>query len=283
MTRTSNIYTMQRTQIICLLIWLNLNISESTGSSNEETKWVRIKHNTGLMGPIAESNLPGNTMILNGKIKLASEKCCPLIFIGHYPMGVSVKDGCLNMTLDSITLLQGRTFYLLDWKLATYRTSMNCEYHDDKNYTCYFDELTETTGNIGVGKVYLFYPCFTRQSVDVLIDIRLKGRNISFPETNCLELGLDSPCKKYYNYSSLPNIYGRSTYEDAQSTMAALQLTVTPNCHKYAGEFLCHSSLPKCENQEQIVPCKSTCVEIFSVCIASLGESDSAMDLNKEM
>ncbi len=218
---------------------------------------------------IAESSLPGYSICVNGTIQLSIEKCCPLFFVGHHLKGIPLKDGCLDIThrdlIQVLPLLYDR-LHMLDWQYKRQPHRINCEKHKgDANYTCFIHDQCGTIAQSIIGKVFIMYPCFQRQDIDILINITLEGKNNSHPETKCLPV-YDDSCAKYYNYSSLPSMTGHTRRNPAINIKGTLQQIINLNCHKYAYQFLCHAFLPQCQNDERILPCKSTCLEIFHAC-----------------
>ncbi len=255
---------------------LGMRYTLSANWNEHETKFIRIQQNSSWIQPVVESELPGYSFILNGRVKLSIEKCCPLLFVGSHLEGLPINNGCLDIEQKDLRfILSALDYYrlhLLDWKnnIPTDRHTelVICERNQkDNSYFCDFNNWEDTTFQSRVGRVYIFYSCFQRQDVDILLDITLEGKNISYPDTKCLQL--DDSCTKFYNHSSMPNIAGQKRRYHASPIKELLDLTINSNCHKYAEELLCYALLPKCQNNDKIFPCKSTCLETIHACTKS--------------
>ncbi len=237
---------------------------------SDNTGWTRIQYNSSWIGPLIESKLPGNKMILDGEIKIATEKCCPIIFLAHHTMGLPLEDGCLDLPLKHLNNFPpfiDTRIILLDWKIIRADKYITCKLHEDKNYTCHFYGMQDTMAMSGIGKVYIFYPCEQRKPLDIPIDLRLKAQNISNDDVHCSLLNTNSTCMKYYNYSALPNMFGLYRRRENYQFIAAFRnVFIATNCHKHAEEFLCYAFLPECTGHHRILPCKSTCREVFGAC-----------------
>lgn len=54
---------------------------------------------------------------------------------------------------------------------------------------------------------------------------------------------------------------------DAKSKLATWKgLQIAPSCWQTIAPFLCSTYIPKCLNQTTILPCRSVCVKVRSVC-----------------
>ncbi len=236
-------------------------------NSSDGTKWIRIQDSSSIVGPIIESELPAIVMVLNGKIKLSIEKCCPLLFVGINPkIGLPLQNGCLNMTLEALNDLKfvmDERLYLLDWNFKPQAdNTIRCQKHD-KTYTCHFTEAQDKLVRVAFGKVYIFYPCFQNQSVDIMINLTLTGRNVyrksALPTCQLLNTeNQENICRKYYNESFWPNLFLHTHHKHASDWMAVLQIGINSRCHKYAEEILCRALFPQCQN----LLCNSTCLEV---------------------
>ncbi len=202
------------------------------------------------------------------------------MFLGHHARGLPLKGGCLDIaSFESVILLLDRgdsPYYLLapnksrKFVSVSVRIHMQCGYQQINNYTCSFTGLTRNTIRADVGRLYIFYPCFNKQSVDISFNLSLDGKNVSkskYPGANCSPTQGDASynCSKYYAEWALPNIYGELKKQPAMRFISTLK-SLTATCHKHFEEALCHVFLPKCENQSRILLCKSSCLEVFKVC-----------------
>ncbi len=268
---------------------LGMKQESSTKWHENDTNLVRIQHNSSWVGPLVESMLPGYLLTLNGRIKLSTQKCCPLLFIGNHLKGLPMKNGCLDIAHEDLmyllSKLQGHRLHLLDWKHkgpdARHIERVNCKRNQaDKYYICTFNNWEDFTFQSLIGRVYIFYPCFQKQDVDILSDITLEAENKNYPDTKCLPL-VDDSCTKYYNHSSMPNISGTKRRHHARPMKTLLNVIINSNCHKNAEEMLCHALLPECQNNSRIFPCKSAWLEILHACSKSVLQYNEILGISE--
>ncbi len=265
---------MKHRQAISFILCLTIRLI----TSEHITKRITLHHNVSRPEPLLESEQPGNRLVLNGYITIATEKCCPVMFLGHHIRGIPLQNGCLDIaSFESATGLLDRSdspFYLLAWNktkelVSGYvQTHMQCNYHKDGRYTCSFHQLTRNTIREDLGRLYIFYTCFNRQHADIMFNLSLEGKVINqteYPAARCLPMRGDNVCSKYYADGVLPNAFGDLKRESAMKVMLILQALTAP-CHKHFEEVLCHLSLPKCEDENHMLLCKSSCKEVFTVC-----------------
>ncbi len=213
-------------------------------------------------------------MNVHGQMKIPVAKCCPFIFLAHHTMGLPLEKGCLDVPLNHLNNFLPfvySTFYQLDWKMVYADESVSCKLDNDANYTCWLG-IDRTMAAPVIGKLYIFYLCEERQSVDVFIDLTCEIENktlkLSQDSSNCSHFGPDSWCLKYYNltYTAFPNILGMlDTMDNINKKLkVSLNLFKATNCHKHAEELLCYVLFPPCIGEDRVLPCRSLCLEVFA-------------------
>ena len=105
----------------------------------------------------------------------------------------------------------------------------------------------------------------------------LKGLkyNISISEqtniTKCSNMTFATPCSKYYQQFSLPNLFGTSRdsfkkYYQLQNYIYMINQILGEPCYQYVEESICYISFPKCENNQLTTLCMETCMDLANAC-----------------
>ncbi len=266
-------------EITCLLLGLYLMPVITTGLNHNE-RWTRIQHNNSWVEPLIESTQLGNELCVIGQIKIPIVKCCPIIFLTHQTTGLPLETGCLDVPLRHLKNFIPYVYsvlYQLDWRRTYPDDEIICNRDNEGNYICDFGlGIDRTMPTSGIGKLYIFYPCEERKSIDVFIDLEFQIENKTLLMksqgfSNCLPLDPDSWCTKYYNstYIAWPNLFGLLDNMDNidQKLKLLLNLFMAANCHKHAEELLCLAFFPRCIGEKRLLPCRSSCIEVFATCI----------------
>ena len=106
--------------------------------------------------------------------------------------------------------------------------------------------------------------------LDYLLLISLFGvLNVNLVVSKCIEIKNRSCLSDQlqYNWTSLPQSMGNTNETGARQQLESwLELKIAPTCWGTIAPFLCRTYIPKCVNGRSLLPCKSVCHKIRSVC-----------------
>ena len=97
-------------------------------------------------------------------------------------------------------------------------------------------------------------------------------------------------CGQFYNYTSFPNPFGRTSLADASQFLFALRATLFQNnelCHKHLDYILCQIIFPRCPNgttennniaSNLTVVCEEMCEEVLHACSDAIGSISQFVD-----
>ena len=91
------------------------------------------------------------------------------------------------------------------------------------------------------------------------------------PELRSCEELTDVPmCTGLYNKTSLPNLRGHQTQEEANTELVEFSPLVSSNCTQYLRHFLCSYYVPLCEvylpPELTVPPCRELCTHVYLSC-----------------
>ena len=95
-------------------------------------------------------------------------------------------------------------------------------------------------------------------------------------DTECLLMPVEPECKKYYSYTSTPNLIGRDSIvwaiKQVDTGMKYVDLIANNSgrkpCYQHYQELFCYIVLPKCDVNSTILilPCKEACEDFTMAC-----------------
>ncbi len=275
------IVTLIRLTLLCISICVADHVLKQGIIQNDDT-WFQT--------PLLDS--PALKYELDIQITFAIEKCCPIMYL---PNTLPVRYHFSDIKCYTDVITEDLQHWYRHHAFVFPRVNENfgnCK-KDEKNgvYTCHVNTYDM---NVFPSKRWLTfgYLCSKKMS--------LYGLKYSYSvtvehTTQCEPLNLKEHkipylnCEKYYNYMSLPNIYGDRTLSEAirsiQLLFNRLKSMKTP-CHKYLDYGICQAFLPRCpidkadvDNSLQnetltvthIVPlCQEMCWDIWHSCQVEL-------------
>ncbi len=100
--------------------------------------------------------------------------------------------------------------------------------------------------------------------------------------TKCISVGefdtYTRPCMQYFNYATIPNLFGHSTSEELRDYLkfdvyvVAKLMRNSLECHQHFMEAWCYLIVPQCDRNTQVVThlCKEMCYSTVSACFKTL-------------
>ncbi len=225
-------------------------VTSTTCQVLDQFDWEYLRTKSSFFGPLEVPGEPGNSVQVVFIIRMAVQKCCPIVLIQTTPIDKLLKEKeCLDIQEDILPSLFVWKHYisldLMDAKKSDYHYNFE---NDRKHYRIGGRHETNFA-DISVAKLYIFYPCFNKQPLSFEVKYSISVKNVTNLNSICTKFENSSPCAKYYSKWSLPNILGNTEPSQAGRSISVFSGLASSECHQHVMETMCRMIFPKCSEK----------------------------------